>query len=250
MIACHLPRNATAAPPTQREAVWRTFCPANDRGSGTVGFAPLAVLDEGYLVPGEHVSRLVTDNGELLTYVRAGALSHDDGMGGLAVIRSNECQRITARRGTRLTARNVSQDDKTQFFQIGLGSSRAALAPAHEQSRFNAKDRQGELVLVASPDGRGGSLHCSSGALVHSATLASGQNLSYQLAPGRTAWLHLVHGELTLGAIVLKTGDGLGVRSEPVIALAAKVESELLLIDLPQRAETKRRDPNRARQNP
>ena len=218
---------------SEEQEVWRTFRPEDGPDSFTDRFGPLAFFDEGRLAPGGRIPRHPVRDGELLTYVREGSLSHDDSLGGLGVVHAGDFQRITAVRGTRLTAANASTSGPAHVFQIGLRPSTAKLAPAHEQKHFRPAERRGALRLVASPDGRGGSLHVRQDAFLYSAMLNSGQQVTHPLARGRRAWLHLVHGRATLGELVLATGDGLGVSGECAISLIAREATELLLLDLP-----------------
>jgi redox-sensitive bicupin YhaK (pirin superfamily) len=62
--------------------------------------------------------------------------------------------------------------------------------------------------------------------------LDPGQHLIHELSPGRCAWLHVVHGEVTLGDDVLVAGDGVGFTAERAVSFTARVESEVLLFDL------------------
>ena len=104
--------------------------------------------------------------------------------------------------------------------------------PGHEQKRFSAADRRGALCVVASPDARRGSLRVHQDALLYSAMLSPGKHVVHELGQGRCAWLHLVEGEVTLGDVVLSTGDGAGVTAERAVSLTARVETEILLVDL------------------
>jgi redox-sensitive bicupin YhaK (pirin superfamily) len=225
---------------SEEQEVWRTFRPDEGAESFSERFGPLAFLDEGRLPPGGQIPRRPARDGELLTYVREGSLSHDDSLGGLAVIHAGDFQRITAARGRRLTAANASRTGETHVFQIGLRPSTGTLAPAHEQKRFRPAERRGVLRLVASPDGRNGSLHVHQDAFLYSAVLDSGRQVTHPLARDRRAWLHVVHGKVTIGELALATGDGLGVSGECVISLTAQAETELLLLDLPDARAPKR----------
>ena len=152
-------------------------------------------------------------------------------MGRSGVIHAGEFQRITAGNGIRHSETNASRTDAAHVYQIWLRTSEAALEPTHEQKRFSAANRRGVLCVVASPDGRNGSLHIHQDALVYSAMLHPGQHLVHELSRGRSAWLHLVHGEVLLGDVVLTTGDGAGVTVERAVSLTAREETELLLVD-------------------
>ena len=114
----------------------------------------------------------------------------------------------------------------------GLRPAQAGLDPGHEQKRFSTADRRGELCVVASPDGRRGSLRIHQDALLYSAMLGRGKHVVHELREGRSAWLHLVEGEVTLGDLVLSSGDGAGLTAERAVSLTAREETEILLIDL------------------
>jgi hypothetical protein len=86
---------------------------------------------------------------------------------------------------------------------------------------------------VASFDGRKGSLRLHQDAVIYSAMLDPGQHLVHELAPTRSAWLHIVHGEATLGPIVLTTGDGAAITADRAVSLTACAQTEVLLLDLP-----------------
>jgi hypothetical protein len=139
---------------------------------------------------------------------------------------------MTAGRGIRHSETNASRTDSAHVFQIWLRPSEAGLPPSHEQKRFSAAERRGVLCVVASPDGRRGSLRIHQDALMCSALLDPGQHVVHELSYGRSAWLHVVRGEVTLGDTVLAAGDGAGVSAERAVSLTAREESEILLFDL------------------
>jgi hypothetical protein len=94
-------------------------------------------------------------------------------------------------------------------------------------------ERRGLLCVVASPDGRTGSLHVHQDIRIYSTLLDAGQHVVHELRPGRGAWLHVVSGEATLGDLVLGTGDGVGLSGEPAVSFTAREATEILLVDLP-----------------
>jgi quercetin 2,3-dioxygenase len=221
----------------RKQDVWHTFQP--DRADGLAGvFGTLEILDEDRLPPGAGVPRHAHRDAEIVTYVREGALAHEDSMGRSGVIHAGEFQRMTAGRGIRHSETNASRTDWAHVFQIWLRPSEAGLDPSHEQKRFSAAERRGGLCVVASPDARRGSLRIHQDALVYSAMLDPGQHVIHELSQGRSAWLHLVQGEVTLGDTVLTTGDGAGVTAEPAVSLTAREETEILLVDLGERVPT------------
>lgn len=219
----------------RKQQVWHTF--HMDRaGALAGGFGALEALEEDRLPPGTGVPRHQHRDAEIVTYVREGALVHEDSMGRSGVIQAGEFQRMTARRGIRHSETNASRADWAHVFQIWLRPSEGGLELGRDQKRFSAAERRGGLCVVASPDARRGSLRILQDALVYSAMLDPGQHVIHELSRGRSAWLHLVEGEVTLGEIVLTTGDGAGVTAEYAVSLTAREESEILLIDLGERA--------------
>jgi redox-sensitive bicupin YhaK (pirin superfamily) len=212
--------------------VWLTFSSRDRADPLADGFGPLENLGEDRLPPGGSIPLHPHVDAEVVTFVREGVLAYEDSMGGTGIVHAGEFHRMTAGRGIRHSETNASRTNGAHFFQIWLRPSEAGLDPGHEQKRFSAAERRGVLCVVASPDGRSGSLRIHQDALVHSAMLLPGQHLIHALSPGRSAWLHLVQGEILLGDVVLTTGDGAGVELERAVSLTAREESELLLIDL------------------
>jgi len=220
----------------RKHEVWLTF-DAKDRSDVLAdGFGALQVLDEDRLSPGGDLSRRPDRDAEIVIYVCGGALAYDDSTGRAGVIQAGEFRRTTAGHGRRQHETNASRSDWAHVFQIWLRATQAAVDPRHEQKRFSTAERRGELCVVASPDARRGSLRLNQDAVLYSAMLEPGRHVVHELSPRRTAWLHIVQGDATLGDIVLSTGDGVGVTAERAVSLTARVRTEILLLDLGERA--------------
>jgi len=215
-----------------KQEVWHTFGPRSREDALADGFGALEVLDEERLPPSAGVARHPPCDAEIVTCVREGALAYEDSAGRSGVIQAGEFQRMTAGRRIQHSERNASRTDWAQVFQVWVRPSEADLEPDYEQRRFSAAERRGVLCVVASPDGRRGSLRIHQDALIYSAMLDPGQHVIHELLPGRSAWLHLVHGAVSLGDSILTTGDSAGVSAEPAISLTARENSEILLFDL------------------
>jgi redox-sensitive bicupin YhaK (pirin superfamily) len=128
---------------------------------------------------------------------------------------------------------NPSNSESTRFLQVWVEPEARGGAPGYEQKHFPQEERRGRPRLVASREGRDGSIGLRQDTDVYAATLAPGETLRHELAPGRRAWLQVVRGELALGDRLLAEGDGASFTDEPAVSLEAKDESELLLFDLP-----------------
>jgi redox-sensitive bicupin YhaK (pirin superfamily) len=212
--------------------IWLTFYPQDHPGPLADGFGVLTIFNEMRLPPGGGTAHGLRDEAEIVTYVHKGALAQENSTGSSGVICAAEFQRMTTGRGIRHKETNASRTDWTHIFRISLRPSEFGLDCAHEQQRFTTAQRHNLLCVVASPDGRKGSLRIHQDALIYSSILDPGHHLVHELLTGRSAWLHIVYGEARLNDIVLTQGDGVGVTSEPSVSLTGKENTEILLVDL------------------
>lgn len=215
-----------------RQEVWRTFYPEDRADELADGFGVLEILNEDRLPPGAALATHPHHDAEILTYLREGALAHEDSRGRSGVIQAGEFQCRTARSNIRHSETNASRVDWAHVFQIQLRPSEPGLEPNDHQKRFPIAERRGVWRVIAAPDGRRGSLRIHQGAMLYSAVLDPGQHVIHELADGHRAWLHVVQGEVLLGDVVLTTGDGVGFTAERAVSLTAREQTELLLIDL------------------
>jgi redox-sensitive bicupin YhaK (pirin superfamily) len=211
---------------------WRTFHPQDRADALADGFSALENVDEHRLPPSARIPLRPNRDVEIITYVLQGSLAYEDSTGRSGLIHAGEFQLITSTRGISHSQTNASRTDWAHVFHAWLRPSQADLAYRCEQKRFYAADRHGMLCVVASPDGRRGSLRIHQDVVVCSAILDPGHHLVHELSQGRNAWFHLVSGEAQLGDIVLTTGDGAGFSAERAVSLTARSETEILLLDL------------------
>jgi quercetin 2,3-dioxygenase len=220
------------------EAVWLTFDPHDRIDPLADGFGDLQSFEEVRLRPrrGTGVPLRRHRDAEIVTYVREGALLYRDSMGRSGVVRAGEFQRVTGGAGVRHGESNASRTDRAHAFQMRLRPSDHEREADREQKRFSAAERRGLLCVVASRDGRGGSMQIRQDALIYATMLDPGQHLVHELSPGRSAWLHLVQGEATVGEVILSTGDGAGLADERSVSLTAREDTEILLVDVGDRS--------------
>lgn len=218
----------------RKHEVWFTFCP-DQAAADADGFGPLESLNEDRLPPAAVIEREAPNDTEIVTYVHQGAIAYGDTLGHSGVIHAGEFRLMTARPGILHSETNVSRTESAHVFQVWLRSSGSPLQPLHAQKRFSAAERRGVLCVVASPDGRKGSLKIQQDAQVYSAMLDPGQHVVHELAEGRSAWLHLIQGEVTLGEFILTAGDGAGITEERAVSLTAREPTEILLVDIGER---------------
>ncbi|HKU37562.1 MAG TPA: hypothetical protein VJR89_05425, partial [Polyangiales bacterium] len=128
--------------------------------------------------------------------------------------------------------RNASDQHAAHVLQIWLRASRAELGGSLQLQRFTAAERRGALRVVASPDGRRGSLRLRGDVFIHSALLEPGQHVVHELSIGRKSWLHVLWGEIMLADSILIAGDGAAIEGQNPVSLTARRAAEIVLVDL------------------
>ena len=209
-----------------------------------LGFSPesfeaLALFGEYLLSPGGVAPLQPRDASQVITYVHEGALAYEDATGARGVIGAGEFQRLTLERGATHTETNASPTSSARFFRVGLATWPGELVAGHQEQRFSAAQRRDVLCVVASPDGRRGSLRVHQDIVVCSAILSPGRHVVHELGAGRSAWLHTLQGELVVGDVVLAPGDGASVVGERSVSFTTRGEAEVLLIDVASRTNLK-----------
>jgi redox-sensitive bicupin YhaK (pirin superfamily) len=105
--------------------------------------------------------------------------------------------------------------------------------PSYEEKQFGTAEKKGQLRLIASPDGRNGSVTIHQDALVYAALLDGKDAVAHTLAPGRRAYAHVARGAVKVNGSALKGGDGAKIEKESSIELKDAHAAEVLLFDLP-----------------
>jgi quercetin 2,3-dioxygenase len=196
-----------------------------------MGFRALRVINDDLVQPGQGFGTHPHRDMEILSFVVEGELEHRDSLGTGSVILPGETQRMSAGTGILHSEFNPSREREVRFLQVWIEPSRRGLAPGYEQRRF--EQRPGDLVLVASPDGRDGSLTIHQDVLVWRTVLAAGDETTAPIEAERFGWLQLVRGSVTVDRLELAEGDGLAVRGPGDLGLKAGAGgAELILFDL------------------
>lgn len=214
-------------------ATWHTFSFADYHDPAQMGWSALRVLNEDIVAPGRGFGMHGHRDMEIVTWVLDGALEHKDSLGNGAVIRPGEAQRMSAGRGVLHSEFNPAPDRPTHLLQIWIEPSVRGVKPGYEQTFFPPEARRGRLRLIASGDGREGSVTIHQDAALYAALLAPGETVRHALAPGRRAYLHVARGAAGLKSQSLRSGDGAKIADENVLEIAATEDAEILLFDLP-----------------
>ena len=197
-----------------------------------MGWGPLRVINEDNVEPGQGFGTHGHRDMEIISYVLDGELEHKDSMGNGTVIRPGDVQRMSAGTGVRHSEFNPSPRSPVHFLQIWIEPAAVGMAPSYEQKYFAPEGKKGRLRLVASQDGRDGSVTVHRDADLYAGLLSPGEQLTHQLASDRRAYLHLVRGEASINGVLLETGDAAKIKGEEKLTIIAKADSEVLLFDL------------------
>jgi redox-sensitive bicupin YhaK (pirin superfamily) len=210
-----------------------TFSFADYYDPSHMGFRTLRVVNDDRVAPGQGFGTHPHRDMEILSYVLDGALEHKDSMGTGSVIKPGDVQRMSAGTGVRHSECNASKTEPVHFLQIWIQPSKAGIAPGYEQKTFSAEDKRGRLRLVASPDGRDGSVTLHTDALLYAGMFDAGETAEVALQPGRHAWAHVARGKVRVNGQALAEGDSAGLSEERVVKIDGGAGAEVLVFDLP-----------------
>jgi len=197
-----------------------------------MGFRSLRVINEDFVAAGRGFPTHGHRDMEIITYILEGALKHEDSMGNGSVIRPGDVQRMTAGTGVRHSEQNASQTDRVHLLQIWILPNQRDLKPGYEQKHFTADERRGRLRLVASVDGREGSVRINQDASVFASILDLDGSVEFETDASRYAWVQVARGSINVNDERLEQGDGAVVVGESSLKLVANEPAELLLFDL------------------
>lgn len=199
-----------------------------------MGFRVLRVINEDRVKPengfGTHPHRDM----EIITYVLEGELQHKDSMGNGSKILPGDVQYMSAGKGVLHSEENPSKDREVHLLQIWILPNEKGAEPRYGQKRFSESEKLGKLRLVASPDGKDGSLAIRQDARLYASLLDQNQMVEFPLAKGRHAWVQVAHGSIVLNGQTLEQGDGAAISDETLLKFAgSEGRSEFLVFDLP-----------------
>lgn len=212
---------------------WHTFSFADYHDPREMGYGPLRVINDDTVQPGAGFGKHGHRDMEIITYVLEGALAHQDSMGNGSIIRPGSVQRMSAGQGVTHSEFNPSRDESVHFLQIWIEPNVQGVPPSYEEKDFSSGERQGRLRLIASPDGREGSVMIHQDALVYAGVLGAKDTVTHKLGTGRRAYVHVARGRIRVNGATLETGDGIKVAGEDEVKLHQGKDAEVLVFDLP-----------------
>jgi redox-sensitive bicupin YhaK (pirin superfamily) len=211
---------------------YHTFSFADYYDPGHMGFGPLRVINEDRVQPGSGFGTHGHRDMEIISYVLEGALGHQDSMGNGSSIVPGDVQRMSAGTGVRHSEYNHSKDGVTHFLQIWIEPKFTGIRPSYEQKHFSSAEKRGRLRLIASADGREGSVSLNQDASLYAGLFDDGERAELALAAGRRGYVHVARGSLQVNGEHLDAGDAMKLDGGTIELKDGKA-AEVLVFDLP-----------------
>ena len=198
-----------------------------------MGFSNLRVINEDKVSPGQGFPTHSHRDMEIISYVIDGALEHKDSIGNGSIIRPGDVQRMSAGTGISHSEYNASNDSPVHFLQIWVLPEKQGIQPGYEQTYFSPEEKQGNLRLVGSHDGRDGSVTIHQDINLYAAQLTADEQVDYAVQPNRAVWLQVVRGGVALNDRSLSAGDGAAITNTDALSIQGQSENaEILLFDM------------------
>ncbi|MBW4441592.1 MAG: pirin family protein [Plectolyngbya sp. WJT66-NPBG17] len=211
---------------------YHTFSFANYYDPAHMGFRKLRVINDDFVSGGGGFAPHSHRDMEIITYVLEGALEHQDSMGNQSVIRPGEVQRMTAGTGVTHSEYNASKTDAVHLLQIWVLPERSSLEPGYEQKFYTPEEKQGKLRLIASQDGRDGSVTVHQDLNLYATVLGNGEKVTQEIQPDRHLWIQVARGSAIVNGEVLTVGDAAAIAAESTLELVGQDNAEILVFDL------------------
>lgn len=197
-----------------------------------MGWGNLRVINEDFIAPGTGFGKHGHRNMEIVSYVLAGELAHQDSMGNIEGIPPGDVQRMSAGTGVMHSEFNHAKGETTHLLQIWIEPNVMDIPPGYEQTTIPADTKRGRLTKIAAPEGAGGAVLIHADATLHAGLFDGAERAELKLDPRRKAYVHLVRGQIKVNGTALETGDAAMIEGESGIVLDQGQNAEVLVFDL------------------
>jgi len=209
-----------------------TFSFAEYHNPKRVHFGPLRVINEDRIAPGQGFGTHPHKDMEIVTYPISGAIEHKDSMGNGTVIKAGEVQRMTAGSGVQHSEYNHSKSEELHLLQIWMFPEQKDLEPGYEQTMFTREDKLDRLCLVASRDGRNGSVTVHQHVDLYASILQVNTKIEHAVDDAHKIFVQVISGEIVVNGQAVSAGDGLQITGEGKLGISSKSEAEFLVFDM------------------
>ena len=210
-----------------------SFSFANYQDPKHAHFGPLLVINEDHFAPGRGFGMHPHEDMEIVTYVVAGGLKHEDSTGGGGTLYPGDVQRMSAGTGVNHSEFNGSDSQWLHLLQLWIIPKSKGITPRYGEAHFTDAQKYNRLQAIASRDGRDGSLEIHQDAEIYASMLDNG-TISHPLEAGRIAYFQLISGSVTVNGETLTAGDAAKLRDEASIEVSGT--GHFLMFDLPAQA--------------
>jgi quercetin 2,3-dioxygenase len=211
---------------------YHTFSFGSFQDRDRMGFRALRVINDDRVIPGAGFATHGHRDMEILTYVLEGQLAHQDSLGNGSTIYPGEVQVMSAGTGIQHSEYNADAERPVHFLQIWILPDRQNLTPQYQQQDFPADEKLGKLRLVASADGRDGSVVIHQDINLYITILGAGDRLTHPVKLDRATWIQIAKGEAIINEQRVQAGDGIQFDRIDSIELTTDSHAEILLFDL------------------
>jgi hypothetical protein len=212
---------------------YHTFSFADYYDPAQMGFAVLRVINEDRIAGGMGFGTHPHQNMEIITYVIDGALAHKDSMGNEATINPGDVQHMSAGTGVRHSEFNPNKEIGTHLYQIWILPKKIGIKPQYGQKSFIESLEKNKFILVASQDGREGSVQVNQDLNMFIGKSKTAGEKKLAAVTSRHYWIQMVKGELKIDGKTLNASDGAGISQVKELNLMWGPESEFILFDMP-----------------
>lgn len=208
------------------------FSFANYYDPRRMGWGQLRVWNDDIIAPRSGFPAHPHRDMEIITYVRKGAITHEDSLGNRGRTAAGDVQVMSA--GTGIVHSEMNEEDETtQIFQIWIMPNQQGLPPTWGTKPFPKAERSGAFVTLASGfPGDTEALPIRADARLAAATLMAGQSAEYAIAAGRKLYLVPASGRIDVNGVLASAGDGLAICDERLLQVRAQEDSEIVLVDV------------------
>jgi redox-sensitive bicupin YhaK (pirin superfamily) len=190
----------------------------------------LRVINDDIVSPGRGFEIHSHRDVEIISYILEGAIKHKDSLGNITRLKAGDFQVMTAGTGVTHSEYNPSPTERLRFLQIWIWPGTRGLTPTYAEKAFPTDTKR---QLIASPDGRDGSLLINQDATLERLQLTAGDTEILSVSRGRTGMLHIVVGAIDTATVSLGAGDALVIDDGSKLQLAVTLDGEALWFDLP-----------------
>src|SRR5574338_982162 len=202
-----------------------------------MSFGPLRVFNDDVVQPGTEFDFHPHSNMEIITYLIDGELEHKDNFGNHGIIKPGEIQRMSAGTGITHAEYNHSKEKPLRLLQMWVLANKKNLKPSWQQHKFTKKEQLNKLLPVIIPENseNGSALKIHQDASFYLSTITSDHTIRHTIKPGRMAYVFVIEGQAKINDQTLSTRDALMVQNENSLSITAQKNTELILVDLPEK---------------